>query len=327
MLAPPELGWDLGLYAREWLAERMRVTADLAAAAAREPTTAHVHRLRVSCRRLREAIAFFTGAPEMPPLGSVERAVRRTMRAVQKLRELDVARNRLAALGDGPLDADTERARADLLQRLARRRGRLERRKRFRIQRRARKLLRVLGAGALRHPTHATGAPSPTGSDPGIATVEIRTRAFLETRMAQRRAAIEELCARLGSAGGGARRHEGEDRREPHDALHRARVAIKHWRYASEIGRPAVARDRYRVLAATLRALHDLGGESQDMADLARLVEAETYAAPPKRRARLDLLLQIVVAAREAAASDFRDALQVALTTTPLASRLSVARV
>jgi len=56
MLSPAEVGWDLTLYAQEWLEERFRLTLKLAADVKSKPSPRIVHDLRVACRRLREAI-------------------------------------------------------------------------------------------------------------------------------------------------------------------------------------------------------------------------------------------------------------------------------
>src|SRR5215467_10832805 len=98
MLAPSEVGWDLALYAQEWLEERFRLTVKLANDARKDPSVRAVHDLRVACRRLREAISFFHGVTEVPPLSDVDRAARRMARAVRRLREMDVAIKRLKRL-------------------------------------------------------------------------------------------------------------------------------------------------------------------------------------------------------------------------------------
>src|SRR6185503_8052076 len=98
MLSPSEVGHDLTLYAQSWLEERLRLTRALARAVAKEPSVRTVHDVRVACRRLREAIEFFRGVPEVPPLSDVDRAARALARSVSDLRELDVARKRLAQL-------------------------------------------------------------------------------------------------------------------------------------------------------------------------------------------------------------------------------------
>jgi len=304
MLSPAELGWDLGLFAQEVIAERFRVTAELAAAASRDPAPPALHHLRVSCRRLREAVSFFADAPEMPPLGKVAKAAARLMRSVRRLRELDVSQERLAALGDGLLDAEAERARAELAGSTLRERRTVARRQHPRIARRVRKLRALI---ALRGP--ARGELPLPGTD--LATAEARARGFLEARMAERRAVIEELAGGL------------TDRSPDGRRLHEVRVALKHWRYACEIGRLAIPLERRAALAAGLRRLQDLGGAHQDLVDLARSTEAAATAAGKRRRKRLELLLQICVAAREDAAARFVDGLRAVLATTPLSSQLS----
>src|SRR5262249_51545632 len=96
VLAPADVGWDLALYARAWLDERAKVALEAAAKVAEEPGRGPVHDVRVACRRLREAIAFFRDLAELPPLTDVDRAARRMARAVRRLRETDVAVKRLS---------------------------------------------------------------------------------------------------------------------------------------------------------------------------------------------------------------------------------------
>src|SRR4051812_10586917 len=104
MLSPSELGWDIALYAHEWLSERSRLAMDLAGAVAERTTEKRVHDLRVACRRLREAIAFFEGVPGAPRLAELDRAARKMANSIGRLREIDVALKRLRAL-------ETKRAR------------------------------------------------------------------------------------------------------------------------------------------------------------------------------------------------------------------------
>src|SRR5689334_22359629 len=108
MLSPAEVGFDLTLYAQIWLEERMRHTRALASSVAKKPTTRAVHDVRVACRRLREAIEFFRGVPEVPALSDVDRAARAMARSVRRLRELDVAKKRLAQVAWAHSTLETE---------------------------------------------------------------------------------------------------------------------------------------------------------------------------------------------------------------------------
>ena len=98
MLSPSEVGHDLTLYAQVWLEERLRLTRALAREVAEMPSVRTVHDVRVACRRLREAIEFFRGVPEVPPLSDIDAAARSLARSLSRLRELDVARKRLSQL-------------------------------------------------------------------------------------------------------------------------------------------------------------------------------------------------------------------------------------
>lgn len=305
MLSPAELGWDLGLIAQGYLAERAAVIADLSRRLARRVLPADVHHMRIACRRMREAIDFFQAAPERPDLATVRRRAWRMMAALGPLREAHVAARLLEDLWDGPLDQRAEQARRWLRRQSGRQRKRLARRHAGRIARRGRRLRRALAGSGLRPP-----AP-PIDGAASAAAAEPRTRAFLEARMAERRAAVEELAARLPRRG----------RAIDPDLAHRIRVAVKHWRYASEIGRPALSLERRTALAGRLRHLQDLGGRSQDLDDLVRRVE-KTIADRGGSK-RFEALLQQVVAAREAALCEFLDALRADLAVVPLTSSLS----
>ena len=114
MLSPAEVGWDLTLYAQEWLEERFRLTLKLVADVKRKPTPQVIHDLRVACRRLREAIEFFHGVSEVPPLPDVDRAARRMARSIRRLREIDVAIKRLARLEVPSSTLETDRSKAKL---------------------------------------------------------------------------------------------------------------------------------------------------------------------------------------------------------------------
>ena len=128
--------------------------------------------------------------------------------------------------------------------------------------------------------------PRSTEADP---LREAQLRAWVEARVGQRRSEVERLFEM-------ARRRKSRVIAHPEsDALHAVRVAIKHWRYASEISRAVMPRVLYRPMAAKLRQLQDLGGNSQDYADLTRVVEKELARADKLKGAR-----PLVIAARAA---------------------------
>jgi len=279
MLSPAEVGWDLTLYAQEWLEERFRLTFKLAADIKRKPTPKVVHDLRVACRRLREAIEFFRGVSEVPPLPDVDRAARRMARAIGRLRETDVAIKRLARLDVPNASLDSDRTKRKLLARLRDKRKVLAKKHKERIAKRATKL-----TAALEDHLRLRVRPRSTDPDP---MREAQLRAWVEARVSQRRSEVERLFEIT------KRRKSRVIANPESDVLHGVRVAIKHWRYASEIARAVMPRVLYRPMAAKLRHLQDVGGNSQDYADLARVVEEEVGRIDKLRGARF-----LVAAAR-----------------------------
>lgn len=299
MLSPSEVGWDLALYAQEWLEERFRLTLKLADDVDRKPSPPAVHDLRVACRRLREAISFFHGVAEVPTLSDVDRAARRMARAVRRLRETDVAMKRLARLEIDSL-GDRDKARRDLSAVLKQRRRGLADRRRKRIAKRARRLESAINEHLpLRVRTPAVDV------DPAK---EAELRTFVESRVASRRAEVERLFGIVRTRGKGVP-SDGHTSR-----LHAIRVAIKHWRYASEIARAVMPRVLYRPMAARLCRLQDLGGKSQDFADLAGVVEREIGA---DRRRGQESVARAVRSARRRAEGEFYQALRTLIPSRP----------
>lgn len=289
MLAPSEVGWDLALYAQEWLEERFRLTLKLAADAAESPTTRAVHDLRVACRRLREAVGFFQGVVEVPPLSDVDRAARRMARVVRDLRELDVAMKRLA---DVPADS-SDAAKRDLLLMLKKRRRKLAKKLREKITKRVKQL-----ETAIKMHLPLRVRPRSIEIDPAR---EAELRAFVEARVSMRRAEVERLFDAVRASRDVVERES--------ERLHAIRVAIKHWRYASEIARAVMPRVLYRPMAARLRHLQDLGGKSQDFSDLASVVEDE-LERDGKGTVQQKKLVSSVRAERARAAREFYEALK-----------------
>jgi CHAD domain-containing protein len=292
MLAPSEVGWDLALYAQEWLEERFRLTMKLANDAQKKPSVRVVHDLRVACRRLREAISFFHGVSEVPPLSDVDRAARRMARAVRRLRETDVAMKRLAKLRVGSAPARRDGPTQDLVQTLAKKRDDLARKRRKRIARRAKQL-----EAAIKDHLPLRVRPRATDEDPAK---EVELRMFVEARVAARRAEVDRLFAAVRARGAKVVTDQETDR------LHGVRVAIKHWRYASEIARAVMPRVLYRPMAARLVHLQDLGGKSQDFTDLAIVVEKALEGQTKEERS----ILAAVRAERMNSAREFYEALK-----------------
>jgi CHAD domain-containing protein len=292
MLAPSEVGWDLALYAQEWLEERFRLTLKLAGDVAKKPSTRVVHDLRVACRRLREAISFFHGVTEVPPLSDVDRAARRMARAVRRLRETDVAIKRLRRLRVAGRTAGGA-PNSVLSATLDEKREALAKKRKKRIVRRAKQLEAVVKE-------HLPLRVRPRAADVDPAK-EAELRAFVEARVASRRAEVERLFDVVRTRGPRVASDRDVDR------LHGIRVAIKHWRYASEIARAVMPRVLYRPMAAKLRHLQDLGGKSQDFADLATVVENELDGGGTREE---KAILAAVRSERARASREFYDALK-----------------
>jgi CHAD domain-containing protein len=289
MLSPAEVGYDLSLYAQVWLEERMRLTRALALAVAKKPTVRAVHDVRVACRRLREAIEFFRGVPEVPPLSDVDRAARNLARSVRRLRELDVAKKRVTQIVVGAESSDA-RTQQKLGKALEKRRRRARRKDSSRIEKRAAEF-----DGAVRERLPLYEKLRSTESD---RTRESHLLAFVDARIAEKRALVETLFDGLRMA----------DRAIAADRLHAVRVAVKHWRYATEIGRAVMPRVLYRPLVSRLRLLQEIGGKGQDFADLERIAETELDRMDVPARSRRPLLARIRKA-RRTAATEFLEAL------------------
>jgi CHAD domain-containing protein len=230
----------------------------------------------------------------LPPLAHVDRAARRMARVVRHVREMDVAVKRLGELDIPVGGPQTVAAKEGVAAELRRKRTELALEKRNRIGKRARQL-RAAVRTAL--PRHARAAPQ--AHDAGQEAV---FQAFVEARVAARRAEVEQLFAN-------ARVHKSTAALvRATDELHRVRVAVKHWRYASEIARPAIPRALYRPMALELRQLQDLGGASQDFADLMTILRQQLENA---RQPSVDErhVLEAARAARDRAARAFADAL------------------
>ena len=299
MLSPAEVGYDLTLYAQVWLEERMRLMRALAKAVAEKPRPRAVHDVRVACRRLREAIEFFRGVPEVPPLSDIDRAARALARSVRRLRELEVARKRLSRLKLPSSAAAGARTQESLRRVLKKRLRRAQEKDLPRIGKRAGELETAIGD---RLPLYA----KPRAIEPDRAR-ESHLMAFVEARVAEKRALMEALFDGL-RAEGRTRGRVGRAAGVRADRLHAVRVAVKHWRYASEIARAVMPRVLYRPLVTRLRLLQEIGGKGQDFVDLERIAGEELDRMEVSSRARRSLMSSIR-ASRRAAAGDFLTAL------------------
>lgn len=239
------------------IVDRLRTTATLAAAARRRPTEKAIHDLRVACRRAREAMAFFEGVPDVPALPNVARAARRMAKAVATMRENAVAIRGIEAMACR--NVEIERTRRGVLAGLRRRRRSLAVARRERIATRALRLERTV-ADAL--PALSARATNARGS---------ALWRFLDRRLAARKAKVVDRIRRLTP--------RPQNDTPQYAKLHRIRVAIKRWRYEEEIALFAAPGDGpRRDLLATLRRLQDAGGQTQDLADLMRIIPGEVRA-------------------------------------------------
>src|SRR4051812_35266836 len=185
MLSPVEVGNDLSLYAQVWLEERIRLTRALAQTVAKKPSARAVHDVRVACRRLREAIAFFRGVPEVPPLSDVDRAARKLARSVRRLRELDVARKRASQLALPEEARPSAHNREKLVKALIKRQRRARDKDRPRIEKRA---AEFEAAARERLPLYEKLRAKESDR-----TRERHLLAFIESRIAEKRAIVEAL--------------------------------------------------------------------------------------------------------------------------------------
>jgi CHAD domain-containing protein len=272
------------------LEERIRLTRALAHAVAEKPSARAVHDVRVACRRLREAIEFFRGVPEIPPLSDVDRAARNLARSVRRLRELDVAQKRAAALALPDPAGPSARTREKLVRALKKRRGRAVEKDLPGIEKRVAEF-----DAAVRERLPLYEKLRSMESDRAR---ERHLLAFVEARVAEKRALVEALFDDIRLSGAAPRA----------ERLHAVRVAVKHWRYATEIARAVMPRVLYRPLVNRLRLLQEIGGKGQDFADLERIGDDELDRMGLSVRARRPLLSRIR-RARRTAANEFLAAL------------------
>jgi CHAD domain-containing protein len=236
-------------------------------------------------------------------LSDVDRAVRDLARSVRRLRELD-ARKRLSQMKLPALAAGAQ-TQEKLQKALKRRRRRAAEKDLERIGKRAAVLQTVISESL---PLY----DKPRSMEPDRAR-ESHLMAFVEARVAEKKALVESLYDNLRPQGR-ARRPSGRA-----DRLHAVHVAIKHWRYASEIARAIMPRVLYRPIVSRLRTLQEIGGKGQDLVDLERIADGELDRMSVSARARRPLLSSIR-ASRRAAASHFLTALGARLPAVPAAN-------
>jgi CHAD domain-containing protein len=292
MRSASELDYRLDLYAWAWIEERLCVTRELGARVRSRVGQVSVHDLRVSCRRLREALAVFDGVLGIPDVFAIDDGARALARSVRRLRELDVSAKTLTSMR--LTDPRAKQAALVLARAMRERRTDLAKKRRAKIARRLKKLERAVE----RH-WHKEKLERAPGSEGEL-------RAFLETQVHDRQTTVEELAVKV------LRRAESGQPADPRK-LHAIRVAVKHWRYAYELARGLVPRVLYRPMATKLRSLQNLGGLAQDGTDLLRTAERTASSAPGLRKA-WSVLLPVLEAREQAASAQFVSGLRELLT-------------
>lgn len=255
-----------------------------------------IHDARVAARRLAAALSTWRAALVPADRRRAARRLRRLRRALGRARELEVhaelARSCLAAL--------TPEARVALEEWLApvERRMRRERRAAARLAR-PRRVARVLGLLAA-----ARAGLEAVRTDPAPARLDAERRL---RRAAERGAGrLQAVRARAGD-----------------DALHRARVAAKRWRYALECAGEAGLADRSGEVLERLKAVQTALGDAHDAAQVhARLVAHAARLAAARRAAgarALEAPLALLRAERGRAVDEFRVAAAALLDEPPAA--------
>lgn len=290
-----------------WVRERARLAVRMGERASRRLSPGHVHDLRVACRRLRAALLFFDLTWRGSRWEELDTAARRVARIVAPLRERDVACRRLAALEvqlerrGGVLAV--EAARSTLLERWRRKR---HEEAELRVDRLVRRVQRLAAAAKRLVPTFDE---------------EPRGQGWLDGRLAQLTAEVREAAARAeqlatrgrlratARAAKGGRAAPGQDQEVARfEALHKARIAIKHQRYAWELSRSFTPPAQRRAQAAALGILQDRGGDLQDSVDLAARISRALDRGHVKGAGAVRLLAS-ALAVRDAAAAAFVAAL------------------
>jgi CHAD domain-containing protein len=298
-----ELDGDVERLAWLWVRERARLAVRLGERACRRLSPSHVHEVRVACRRLRAALAFFDLTSRGPRWEELDAAARRVAKVVAPLRELDVACRRLAALDVSPEGRGgavaIETARSSLLARWRRERHKEAERRGDRLAKRVDRL----------------AAAKKKLVRPG--DEEARGQGWLDERLARLEADVRGAASRAAAARASGLRETGRrtkvnapasDEAAWFRALHEARIAIKHQRYAWELSRSFASPEERRAHAARLEALQKRGGDLQDGVDLAARLARALERGHVKGAGAIRLLAS-AVAVRDAAAASFVAAL------------------
>lgn len=207
-----------------------------AAEASLQPSPGNVHRLRIATRRLRSALALCSGSVDRRLLRRARRSLRQPFRRAGRLRDLHVAAKHIRrhATGDAAVAATLATIRT-----ASRDRGRRLQRS-LRSGRRERVARRLAAVTAVLHQRPSRGSAY-------RGTVD-----RLQRRLASLAAGFHGASATAAVSG------------SPED-LHRARLALKRLRYATELaaglvaGHPAGDMARLRPLQRRLGAIADLG--------------------------------------------------------------------
>jgi CHAD domain-containing protein len=235
-------------------ARRLLAAIDAAAVRVRGGgDAAAIHDLRVACRRLSSTLATWSHAIDPMAGARARRGLRRLRRGLSRAREREVLAEQLGELLAGEALAVREAGIAEL-ERLARRVAADRRRatRRARRVRIARLVMRV----------EVSLASFAWDSEP----VHAQARA----RFAARRITALDALTRAA---------EGGD-----EALHRARIAVKQWRYTFESLEEAPGDDA-RATVETLRRLQQCLGEIHDAAVLRDFISRRASRALAKGHA------------------------------------------
>jgi CHAD domain-containing protein len=248
-------------------ARRLQALRDAAARTTTRADDEAIHDVRVATRRLGAAVGLWRGVVGSDVHRAAARRLRRLRRRLGAARELEVHVASLRArMSDETLA--TRLALEELVRRLVERRDRARRRaaRRTRPRRIARLMVQL---GEARGALAAMGVrPDPpaerTAGESAPSTVLASDPlAEARRRVARRAAVVRRRVA-------GALEHRDDD------ALHRARIAVKQWRYAAEALRAATGDDS-RETERELKAVQESLGDIHDAAalrDLLRRVAA-----------------------------------------------------
>lgn len=213
----------------------------------REPEAERVHQLRVETRRLLAWVNLLRAAGLTDQIPKVRKQLKRELDAFDELRDLHVCRLQLARL-DGA-ESEAEALQTTWAEREARLAKELSRSLSTKRRRRLDASLRKLRKRLERHARVKAQEPPARGA--GM----ILEPLFAEVRKRARRVTTAR-------------------------AVHRLRVAFKHYRYACELLQPLLPGLRSTTLAR-MRAFHTLMGELQDLIVLGKALRRDARVAKP----------------------------------------------